>query len=116
MVSLTLLSSAASACQVDAFNFVWGSDSASHIALRNAESCKFGFRVSKRGHLASVAVTQSPQHGTLSPADPTHWIYKPARGYTGQDVISVKASGDQMGNKRISSGDTNLEWTVEVTP
>ena len=115
-VAAMLLPTLASACEVDHFNFVWGSDAGTHMGVRNAESCKFGIKVSSRGHMDSLAVVQPPQHGTLTQVDGTHWMYRPARGYTGQDSITVKASGNQMGNRRISSGDTNITWAVDVTP
>ena len=114
--SLVLVPAAARACEVDRFNFVWGSDTSSHIAVRSAESCRFGFRVNSRGHMDSVTLTQTPQHGTLSAVDATHWVYKAAHGYAGPDMIIVKASGNRMGNRHISSGDTSISWAVDVSP
>ena len=105
----------AQACEVDHFNFVWGSDSSSHMAVRNSESCKFGFKVGSRSHMSDMSITQPPQHGTLSAVDQTHWIYHPARGYTGQDQVSVKLSGDFMGNRGTRSGDSTITWAVDVS-
>lgn len=117
IASLAVVPFAARACEVDHFNFVWGSDVNPHMALRTTETCRFGFRVSSRGHMDSMAMTQTPQHGSLSPVDATHWVYKPARGFTGQDIVSIKASGNQMSSSRhISSGDTTINWTVDVSP
>ena len=110
------VSTSANACQTDPYYFKWGTDSSSHMAVRTGESCKFGFNVNAKSHMDSVAVAQPPQHGTLQQVDPTHWMYRPARGYAGQDQMVIKASGSFMGGRGVLSGESAITWAVDVSP
>lgn len=114
-VSMLLVPGAAHACHVDNFNFVWGSDTETRMTLQGTESCRFGFKASSRSAVRGVAVVRPPQHGSISQVDPSHWTYKPSRGFQGTDQMIVKVTGQRMTGKRVYQGDTNITYAVDVS-
>ena len=116
IVGGVLAAGGAQACNGDPFSLNWGNTTEVGMRVRASENCRFGFKVGGANHLDSVAITQAPQHGTLTQADRSHFFYQPSDGYTGPDVLKLTASGDMMGNRHIYSGDMTVTYDIRVSP
>ncbi|MDX7952667.1 hypothetical protein P7D22_15970 [Lichenihabitans sp. Uapishka_5] len=116
VMSLGFASSGAQACHTDPFLVHWGDTLDVHMQLRSTEACRFGFNPGRASHVSAVVISQAPSHGTVSQADATHFVYHPGHGYAGPDVLKVTATGEQMGNRHIWSGDTNYTYDIQVAP
>lgn len=118
LCSVWLLASAhgAQACKGDPFSVHFGDTLDVNLRVKSSENCRFGFKPGRNSSVRSVVVSQAPQHGTVSQADMTHFLYRPSKGYTGPDVLKITATGEQMGNRHVWSGDTNYTYDIQVSP
>lgn len=116
LVLLSPCAASAADCHVDPFRFTYGSDTQTHMDMKQGGTC--GHTLHERGGgLSSVGVAQNAQNGTASVSG-SRWDYRPRKGFTGHDTFVVQVSGESMSNRRGSDhkGTANITVDVDVTP
>ena len=118
-IGLVLLApgaASAAACHVDPFRMVYGTDSQTHMEMREGGHCAITFH-RHAAAVSSVGVAQDAKNGTVSIIG-NRWEYRPRSGFTGHDAFVVRASGEYMNNRHGTDfkGATNVAVEVDVMP